>query len=222
MIESVPLSAPDWPPVTGASTQDFLVAAFHRDLAGDAGRNRGVVDQHRAGAQAGKGALRAEHHIGQVIVVAHAGDHRVGALGGFGRAAGHARGQAGVGGQPGFAPGIAAVEHGEAVAGLAQVAGDGPAHGAKADAGDGEWFGHAGCLTGLCGRASPPKGVPRVSGNGFFAPPFALGGASLWKTLSTSSSHSRRKPCCPLPTFTRRPDELWARWCAPPRCIARP
>jgi hypothetical protein len=139
-------------------TQDFLVAAFHRDLAGDAGRNRGVVDQHRAGAQAGKGALRAEHHIGQVIVVAHAGDHRVGALGGFGRAAGHARGQAGVGGQPGFAPGIAAVEHGEAVAGLAQVAGDGPAHGAKADAGDGEWFGHAGCLTGLCGRASPPKG----------------------------------------------------------------
>jgi hypothetical protein len=33
-------------------TQDFLVAAFHRDLAGDARRNRGVVDQHRAGAQA--------------------------------------------------------------------------------------------------------------------------------------------------------------------------
>jgi hypothetical protein len=90
MIESVPFSAPDWPPET-ASTQDFLVAALHRDLAGDARRNGGVVDEHRARTQRGERAIGAEHDIGQIIVVANAGDHRVGVLRGFGGAGGRAR-----------------------------------------------------------------------------------------------------------------------------------
>jgi hypothetical protein len=161
------------------------------------------------GRRRGKGALRAEHHIGQVIVVAHAGDHRVGALGGFGRAGGHARGQAGVGGHPGLAPGIAAVEDGQAVAGLAQMAGDGPAHGAKADAGDGEWFGHAGCLTALCGRASPPGGAAGLRKR-FLCAALCIRGSLTMENLVHKLAHSRRKPCCPLPTFTRRPGELWA------------
>jgi hypothetical protein len=78
----------------------------------------------------------------QVVIVADAGDHYVRALGRFGRAAGHARGKAGVRGLPRLCPRRRPVVDGEDVACGAEVPGHGPAHRAKAEKGYVQRFGH--------------------------------------------------------------------------------
>jgi hypothetical protein len=59
---------------------DTLLRGQGRDLAGDVGRGRGVVDQHRALGHAGQGAVIAEDDRAEVLVVADAGENQLRAL----------------------------------------------------------------------------------------------------------------------------------------------
>ncbi|MCY1532168.1 hypothetical protein D9M68_674220 [compost metagenome] len=68
-----------------------------RQLAGDIGRGRGVIDQYGSRRHAGKGAVIAQHHAAQVMVIAHANHHQLGTLG---RLARGGRTAAGKFGQP--------------------------------------------------------------------------------------------------------------------------
>lgn len=109
----------------------FLVASLNRDLSGDAGRYRGVINEQCATPQGGKRAVGAEHDIGQIIVIANARDHNIGAFGGFCRAGRAAHGDARVCRQPRFGAGRSAVVDCQPVPGVAKVTGHGPAHDAK-------------------------------------------------------------------------------------------
>jgi hypothetical protein len=75
--------------------EQFLVASFHRDLAGNPRGNRGVIDEQRAPPQRGKRARGAEHDIGEIIIVANAGDDDVGSFRRFSRRRGDTRRKAG-------------------------------------------------------------------------------------------------------------------------------
>jgi hypothetical protein len=122
--------------------QQFLVAPFDRDLAGDSRRDGGVVDKNPAPPQCLESAAGPQHDIGQIVVVAHAGDHHIGALGRFGRAGGDPAGKPGMRSHPCLRARSGAVVHGQAVSGLAQMAGHLRAHDAKAKKRNVEWFGH--------------------------------------------------------------------------------
>ena len=123
---SAPLIAPRLPPETGASTKRDARARRRRgELARDRRRGGGVVDEDRAALHAGEGAVVAERDRAQVVVVADAGEHDLGALGrrgaawprscrriprpmpGLGGGAvvdGHARGRRAPGGRPSDSP----------------------------------------------------------------------------------------------------------------------
>ena len=114
----------------------LCVARFHRDLAGNARRNRGVINKHPAPLQRGEDPARAEHAIGQIIVVAHAGDHDIGVFRPVGGAVGHGNRELRMRLAPFVDAGGAAVVEGEVMAGIAKMAGNRPSHHAKANNAD--------------------------------------------------------------------------------------
>jgi hypothetical protein len=97
-----------------------------------------VIDKDRARRHAGKGALLAEHHRAQVVIVAHAAEHE----------AGPGNGLAGCGRMPGlagrvgklFAPclglGRGAVVNGHGMTGARKMTRHGVAHDAQAKKGE--------------------------------------------------------------------------------------
>jgi hypothetical protein len=127
-------------------TVNLLVTRLDRDLAGDAGGDGGMVDEGPALAQSGKYALRAEHDIGQIVVIADACQHDIGIFCGIGGASGDSAGQSRVGLLPFFHPRVRAVEDGQAMPCLADMPGNRPAHHAKADEGYCGGFVHGNCL----------------------------------------------------------------------------
>ena len=77
MIVSLPFCAPDSPPDTGASMKGETAPGRDlRELARDVRRRRRVVDERRAFRHALECAVLAEDDAAQVVVVAHAGEHR--------------------------------------------------------------------------------------------------------------------------------------------------
>ena len=89
MMVSAPLTAPAWPPETGASMNcRFSSRAARIEFARHIGRGGGVVDEDRAGLHAGEGAVRAQHHAAQVVVVADTAEHDLRACRGFARRGG--------------------------------------------------------------------------------------------------------------------------------------
>ena len=87
-------------------------------------------------------AGRAEHHIGEVIVIADAGQHHVSPIGGFGRTVRYAGREARVRFLPALRPVGAAVVNRQAMSGLADVPRDRAAHHAKAQERNVEGRGH--------------------------------------------------------------------------------
>jgi hypothetical protein len=91
MTVSTPLSAPAWPPDTGASRKPQpLAAAGFGQFARHFGGSRGVVDQDGAILDAAENAVRAKRHGAEVIIVADAGEDEIGARSLGGRVAGGA------------------------------------------------------------------------------------------------------------------------------------
>ena len=118
-------------------------------LAADLGRGRGVVHVERAGLHADKGAVFAQHHAAQVVVIAHAREHDVGVLRGLTRGKGQTVATGGSVafdlGQPAFCFGRGAVVHADRMSGLCQMACHRIAHHAQAQEGDLErWRGGRG------------------------------------------------------------------------------
>ena len=89
-----------------------------------------MVDEDRARRHAGERAVRAQHHAAQVVVVADAGEHDLGACDGFTRRGGMAAAKFRC---PGLRLGGRAVIDGDVVAGARQMAGHGQAHDAQAE-----------------------------------------------------------------------------------------
>ena len=100
-------------------------------LAGDAGRGRGVVDEHGAGPKRLKRAVWPERHRAEIVVIADAGEDEIGAVRGRGR--GGRRCSAKLG-DPGIGLGARAIEHRHRVAATRlEMTGHGKAHGAEPD-----------------------------------------------------------------------------------------
>ena len=115
---------------------DVLVTGLNRDLAGNPRRNGGMVDEQSARRQRRKDAVGREHDIGQIIVIANAGDHHLGIFGCGGGAVRLGHGDVGVGIAPFRQPvGGAAVDC-HRVAGMGQMTRDRPTHHAKANDGN--------------------------------------------------------------------------------------
>ena len=107
---------------------DVLVTRLDRDLAGNPRRNGGVVDEQSARRQRRKDAVGREHDIGQIIVIANAGDHHLGIFGRGGGAVRLGYDDVWVGSAPFRQPtGGAAVDR-HRVARMGQMTRDRPAH----------------------------------------------------------------------------------------------
>ena len=107
----------------------------------------------RAVADGGKHAGRAEHHIGQIIIIANTGQHYVGTLSRFGRAFGDTDGQAGIGRLPSRGAGRSAVEDGQIMPSRANMPRNRTAHYAKAKEGDFAGCAHApACVASLSAK----------------------------------------------------------------------
>ncbi len=115
---------------------DLQVARLDRDLPRDPRRYGGVIDEHAAGAQGLEHAVRAEHDLREIVVVADAGDDDIGALGRMGRFRGNADRKVGIGLAPFLAALGRAVVDGEMVPGARDVLRDRAAHHAQAEEGN--------------------------------------------------------------------------------------